>query len=725
MRYHWFILSPFFISFILTFPILSLAKIDEVKMTREEGPVDIEADHLVYETEGRLYQADGHVVVVRGDLSLKADHAQLKMATKEMTAWGNVVLIEGEDVLECERLEVNLNTRSGKVYQARLFLKDQNFHVTGQEAEKLGERRYRVRNGSFTTCDAKRPPWKFTMKELEITLGGHGIAENPIFYIEDIPVLYLPWASYPVKQERQTGFLLPRVGYSDKYGPELKTAFFWAIAKNMDATLYFDWLGDRGVKEGLEYRYAFTQDTGGRANFYFTDDPVFDKNRYALFFRHQQKFPSDLYLKGNINYVSDRHYTQDFSEDLPEAATRIESWSRGQLRSNLYGGKNWDQFSFLTEGAVFNDLTKESNDETIQKLPQISFHAHPQPLFKTPFFYDLTSSYTHFWREKGVEAHRGDLLPRISYPMRFFNVLKLESNVGLRETFYRPYNDPNHEINQWKSRETFEAGMEMSTEFYRVYGNTSVAKISNLFNVAKWMHTIEPMVGYQYSPRVRQSDLPLFDEVDRIPYTNQFTYGITQRLIGKPMKEGVESGPYEYGKLKVFQSYSLGDPFQIDSKGKERDFSNIKGELWWNFNPYISAQWDAELNPYRWEFNIWNYLVTVQDRRADTFQVQYRYTRDSTNEINFYTRLRTIKPLYVSGSMRYNILEKMRVENIYGAEYQGQCWTLGLTVEDRNRSPDGTQEKELRFQVYFSLLGIGSYGLKPAEWVTPPVAGRR
>jgi hypothetical protein len=192
--------------------------------------------------------------------------------------------------------------------------------------------------------------------------------------------------------------------------------------------------------------------------------------------------------------------------------------------------------------------------------------------------------------------------------------------------------------------------------------------------------------------------------------------------VGRPEKEGISSGPYEYGKLKIIQSYSLGDPYQIDSKGKERDFSNIQGELWWNFSPTISAQWDGELNPYQWKFDIWNALVTVNDRRADTFQVQYRYTKDSTDEVNLYTRLRTIKSLYVSGSMRYNLLEKMRVENAFSAEYQAQCWTLSLTIQDRNRSPDGTLKKELTFQVYFSLLGIGSYGLKPGDW---SATGRR
>jgi len=715
MKYQRFMMSSILILFIVCSPFVLHAKTPEVKMTREEGPVDIEADQLIYEKDAQLYQAHGNVDVVRGNLSLKADHAQLNMVTKELVAWGNILLREGEDIIECERLEVNLDTRLGKIYQAKLFLKDQNFHIIGREVEKLGENRYRVREGSFTTCDAERPPWKFTVKELDITLGGFGIAKGPVFYLEGIPLLYLPRGVFPVRQERQTGFLLPRVGYSKTYGPEMKNAFFWAIAKDMDATLYFDRLGDsrgRGFKEGLEYRYAFTKETKGQANFYFIDDQVFDKNRYAFFFRHQQKFPYDLYLKGNINHVSDHQYTRDFEEDLPEGA-KIDSRSRGQLRSTLFGGKNWDQFSFLAEGTVFNDLTKESNDETVQKLPQISFYAHPQPLFKTPFFYDVASSYTHFWREKGVETHRGDILPRVSYPMRLFNVLKLESNVGLRETFYRPYNDPAHELNQWKTREILEGGMEMATEFYRVYDGASVSKISNIYKVSKWMHTIEPTVGYSYSPRVRQNHLPLFDEVDRIPYTHQISYGITQRLVGKPQKEGIGSGPYEYGKLNVFQSYSLGDPFEKDSNGKGRYFSNIQAELWWNFSPYLSAQWDTEFNPYERHLERLNALMNVRDRRNDVVQVQYRNTRGSIKEINFDTRVKTIAPLYLYGGMRYNILDKMKVENIYGAEYQAQCWTLGLTIEDRNRSPDETQKKELKFQIYFNLLGIGSVGHKP------------
>ena len=712
MRVHRFLLNSFLIFFILSPAHLVHGKITDAKMAKGEGPVEIEADELAYQRDEQLYEAHGQVDVKRGDLTLKGDHARLNMATKDLVAWGNVVLREGEDVLECERLEVNLDTRLGRVHQAKLFLKDQNFHITGREAEKLGESQYRIHEGSFTTCDAKRPPWKFTVRELEVTLEGYGIAKSPTLYLEGIPSFYLPWGLFPVRKERQTGFLLPRVGYSNKYGPEVKNTFFWAIRKDMDSTLTLDYLGKRGVKEGLEYRYALAPETWGQANFYFTDDLEVNKNRYAYFVQHQQKFPYDFYLKGNINRVSDREYHRDFDEDLSELA-KIDSRSAGHLRSNLFGGKNWDRFSFLTDAVVYQDLTKPSDDETIQRLPQVGFYAHPQPLFRTPLFFDITSSYNHFWRERGVEAHRGDFFPRISLPMRLFNVLKVDTGVGPRETLYKSYNDPNRKYKGWESRETFEAGADMSVEIYRVYDASVASGISRYYKVSKWMHTIEPTIGYRYQPRVHQNDIPLFDDLDRLPYTNQVTYGFTQRLIGKPEKEGITSGPYEYAKLKLFQSYSLGDPFIRDSKGGRRDFSNIQGELWWNFSPYLSAKWDGEFSPYHGNFEVWNFLLNLKDKRDDALQVQYRYTQQSIKEINVGARVKPISPLYLYGAVRYNLKDSWRVENIYGAEYQAQCWTLGLTVEDKGRSPDGTQKKELKFQVYLNLLGVGSLGKKP------------
>ena len=683
----------------------------EVKI-EAEGPVEIEADQLIYDRDQEIYHAHGGVNIRRGTLSLKADHTQLNMTTKELIAWGNVVLREGEDVIECERLEVNLNTQGGKIYQARLFLKAQNFHVTGREIEKLGENHYRIMDGSLTTCDGEPPPWKFTVNELDVKLDGNGVAKGVTFYAEGIPMLYFPIGLFPVVKDRQTGFLFPRFGYSSRDGAEVKTAFYWAMRKDMDATLFLNYLGKRGFQEGLEYRYSFTRDTKGEALVYFIDDHDFDKNRYAFFIDHQQKLPYDFYLKGRINHVSDDQYLHDFDEDIPRGTT-LDARSSRLLRSVLFGGKNWDQFNLLVDAEVYEDLTLPSNDRTIQKLPRVGFVGLPQSLFKTPFFYEFNTSYTNFWRETGVEAHRGDLFPIASYPMRLFNVLKLNPYFGFRETFYYSHNDPTETFKGWESRETLETGFQTSVEFYRIYDAKTSSKISSLYKVAKWMHSIEPIVSYRYGPRVNQARLPVFDEVDKVPYTNEITYGITQTLWGRPEKETTTSGPYEYAKLTVFQSYSLGDPY-LDAEGRERSFSNIRAELWWNFSPYVSARGQVEFNPDQGRFDVFNLLLTGKDRRNDAVQVQYRYTREPllnrVQEINLDARIKTISPLYIFGGLRYDLLNHWRVASFYGAEYQAQCWSLSLVVEDWGRSPTGFQESELKVKVYFNLLNLGSLG---------------
>ena len=254
----------------------------------------------------------------------------------------------------------------------------------------------------------------------------------------------------------------------------------------------------------------------------------------------------------------------------------------------------------------------------------------------------------------------------------------------------------------------------MSTEFYRVYDAETFSKLSGLYHVDKWMHTLEPFVGYSYIPRVNQDDLPAFgDDVDQIPYTNQITYGITQRLVGRPEKVGVSSGPVEYAKLMIFQSYSLGDPF-TDSSGKNRSFSNIQGELWLNFGPYLYAHWDGEFNPYQTNFDIANFAIIAKDRRNDAIQVQYRDTRGTIREINLDARVKTIPPLYLFGSFYYNLLEGTWVQAVFGAYYQAQCWSAGFYVEGINESPDRTQKKEVKYHFYVNLLNLGSSARAPS-----------
>jgi hypothetical protein len=78
------------------------------------------------------------------------------------------------------------------------------------------------------------------------------------------------------------------------------------------------------------------------------------------------------------------------------------------------------------------------------------------------------------------------------------------------------------------SREIFTLNGEVHTQVARVYP-------FDHFGIAALKHTLEPSVNYLFVPgtATSQSELPLYDDVDRINRRSVFTYGVTSRLIAR------------------------------------------------------------------------------------------------------------------------------------------------------------------------------------------------
>ena len=110
----------------------------------EKAPWDIEARELNYDTDTNTYTAIGEVVIKKGDRVLKSDYALLDRNTMIAEARGNVEYTAGGDVLRGEHLTIDFKKQTGEVEKGRLFLKKNNFHVTGTRIWKTGESSYRV-----------------------------------------------------------------------------------------------------------------------------------------------------------------------------------------------------------------------------------------------------------------------------------------------------------------------------------------------------------------------------------------------------------------------------------------------------------------------------------------------------------------------------------------------------------------------------------------------------
>ena len=664
----------------------------------DKGHISIQADKLEFDSKKNTYTTEGNVEIVQDKRVLKADMIKLNQETKEAEATGNITLTTEEDTLKSDRMEINLDTQKGTVYDGRLFFKRENLHLTGKKIEKWDKDRYRIIDGEFTTCDSPSPPWKFTAKEVNVTIEGYATVKHAAFYIKDIPVLYLPYFIYPAKIKRQTGLLIPSMGYSNDGGAEITLPFFWAISENMDATFSLDYRSKRGIGEALEYRYIFSQNSSGNLYLYNMremdsyrdwkeerkgEELISGVDRTMLRFRHEQYFDSSFYAKADVTHVSDRDFFKDFDK-------LVDDRSKEKLESTVFATKLWHNFSLNSELRYTEDLEKEDKT-TLQSLPKVEFNASKQSILESPLFYSLTTALDNFWREEGEKGQRVDIYPKLLYTFHT-DYFELKPEIGGRETIYR-LNEGEDKI---YTRGIYDLNLGLTTAFQRIFDVDGE-------RLKKLKHSIKPELKYTFIPDVDQGSLPSFDPVDRIDKKNSLTYSLISNLTGK-IYEGTDD-PYYHRlvRLKLSQSYNFSEAGTSTDESR-RVFSPVSGELDIYATKNTSLRLDGEYNTYDSEFSTYNVLIGLKDERGDFLDLEYRDTKGQFENINTKLKVKLSDSVNLNVENRYSTLEKLSLETIFGLNYKAQCW--GVRGEYSDRVIENEDRREQRFMIFFSLAGL-------------------
>ena len=170
--------------------------------------------------------------------------------------------------------------KTGTVVNGNLFLSTNHYYLRGKEIRKTGPATYIIKGCRITTCDGENPDWSITGSEVKVTLEGYGTVKHAGFYVKQIPLLYFPYIIFPAKNKRQTGLLPPSIGYSSRDGVDVEIPLFWAISRQTDATFYERYIEERGLKQGLEFRYVTGAESKGAFLFDILSDKREDKDLF-------------------------------------------------------------------------------------------------------------------------------------------------------------------------------------------------------------------------------------------------------------------------------------------------------------------------------------------------------------------------------------------------------------------------------------------------------------
>ena len=689
-----------------------------------QGPIDIQADRLEYNQEKDTYTASGNVIINFKGGFLFADNVSLDKKTGEAEAAGRVYISDEGDTLEGDKVKFNLNTRAGITSNGKAFLSENHVYLAGSSIEKKGQQTYFLKDATVTTCDGDRPPWRFTARELDVTVEGYGTLKGGSFQIKNLPILYAPYMLFPAKTKRQTGILAPTgVSYSDVNGFDIEVPFFWAISDNMDATFYQRYIEKRGWKEGIEYRYYLGNKSFGTAYGDFlndtkevsgADDGLFrawtgTQKRWSYYLNHQTTFSPGFYFRTDLARVSDHWYFRDFSENnyylQNYSAGGVQEFQRisyladkslAALDSTARLVKDWSLYNLTVLAKYTDNLASLTNDTTLQYYPQATLTGIRHPLFGTPLNFEFASSYLYAYRNEGQKGQVAEISPIFSLPLNFGDYLQLTPSVGFTETAWEAQGGAE---NNNSGRGLYTVGLYATTEVSRVYP----------VHIGSWdkvRHIIKPELTYTYRPNVTQN-VPDFVAV--LSEMNAVTYSLTNLLTAR-LKEATGSRYVELLRLKISQTYNMTEVRDPDPTKDRRRFSAVDVETDMLPEKYFWLHSLITFDPNDGEWKRLNHDIGLNDDRGDSASVGYRYTQDTLEEINLGFKARLNKNFDLLYMLRQNLFDKKTLESSFGIEYRQQCWSALISYSEL--------DNDRRIMVTFTLLGLGRVGnleAKPSQ----------
>lgn len=706
-----------------------------------DGDINVDAEELTYDRQTGQVVARGKVVIQRGDTELRADEVRIDRPSNQAEAFGGVQLITPDGVIDAERAYLDLSNETGVLKNAYVRSSKHEYSLFGAHIGKGIGQSYEIEDGRFTTCDCgdRAPDWSLSGDELDVTLRGYAKLRGGTFNILDVPVLYIPVAWFPANVGRQSGFLRPRFGASNRRGFQAILPFFWDISKSQDLTIAGD--VETSARAGVfgEYRYALAPGAEGIIGASYFNESLGDsggvvldtsvpENRWSVASQVRQPL-----IEGSLGYVdglvvSDDAFLRQINTFAFDYESDVKLRTLPYTESAVGVVKTWDPALLKVEGKYYQNLDPqgELDSQTLQRAPQVTLVA--QRNIGDYLLGDIESSVDDYQRSAGAAGMRLDLRPGITVPLPLGRYAFGSVRTSFRETAYHltetevSRSDPTT-LDRNQTRETLEVVARVGSAVTRVYD-------VQRFGLDRVQHTIEPTFEYMYLPSVSQDEQPFFDNVDRLNRRSLFTYGVASRFMGKFMPSVAEDGRgaddvRELGRVWVAQSYDTSRRIARVNDTEEETTSDHFSDV--DFGGRVSPARDFFLR-FRTQYDAKNndisaaqvgfFLVdpreyfepeqqTMELANRTSLGLSYRFlTANRLQEINTSLVIRITDWLGFIYASRYDVNASQFLDNHFGLRFVStcDCWAFEVAVTDR------TNPNEIEARAQLTLLGLGSVG---------------
>jgi LPS-assembly protein len=680
--------------------------------------------------QDQFLEAVGSVKMTSPSREVLADWMRYEVPIDTIRAKGSVSIRSWQDLIAGPELEYRRDTETG-------FMKSPNFELglykgrgSAEELLFTGPDRYRVLRGTYSTCVDKSPAWRLAVGTLDIDDDkGIGTAKDAKVYLGPLPILWLPEFTFPLKNERKSGFLSPTYGSSGSRGFDFQLPYYLNLAPNYDATLTPRLMTKRGGMLNAQFRYientALGVSSGEWVGEILPKDNQTGTTRRAENLRHLQLFTPNLSLALNFNRVSDPRYFIDLADYV--AITSITTLPRDATLT--YRNSDW---LFSAKAQRFQTL----QDPAALVLPP--YDRLPQLTAESPIY--------RFGPSKRFEAKLTTDVTRFEYPNPSFPSGYRSYALGsLAYRYEAPAGFLTPKVSLHASKYRLTGVFDDYADSTRVLPITSLDgglyfdRGTKILGQA-FQQTLEPRAMFTYIPYRDQSKTPFFDTAladfnqlqlfsenryvgqDRIGDTAQLSVGVTSRLFDPVSQKE---------RLRV----TLGERFYFNEQRvtlgeapRDRNASDILLSAQGRVTDALYLETNTQYNASEGRTERFSAGLRYTPDRARTLNLNYRTIRElatqsgsvRVKQIDASVQWPILRNLYGVGRVNYSLADRRLTESVIGLEYDGCCYVIRAVGQ---RLATSTTTTTTAYFLQLELIGLARVGANPLDILKRNIPG--
>jgi LPS-assembly protein len=674
-------------------------------------PIQLEADSWEVAPNGDI-TLTGKADAKQGSRSVRADGLFFNPNTRELAARGTVSY--DDPLLLISSNDANLHSDgSADLVNADFLLKSTAGHGKAQLITLNSLGNLSLDNVSYTSCPPESVGWELKLSDLDINQATQtGTGRNVRLLFGGVPIFYSPWLSFPVGDQRKSGFLFPAIGSSSRGGTALSVPWYWNLATNYDDTITPSIDTARGFKLDNEFRYLGEHSKGQLLTGYLPHDNLTGDWRGWAALDYRNDLTSTLRFDIAAQDVRDTTWFEDFGQGRD--VTSLVYLNR--QTSFSYYSNFWRATLDLQQLQTL-DTTIAEADRPYTRLPALTLSGEqPLPLGAE---FKLDSELAYFTRGDlvaqipSVTGARWYAAPTLSWPLRGPGIYFTPS-VGWRYTGYALKNtDANDDSHP-----------SVSAPVYSIDTGLIFERLSNS---STRLYTLEPRLLYSYVPYRNQTALKtVFDTTlvtadqgqlfetsrfvgpDRLGDANELSAGVTTRMMSTA--DGTQYLSGTLGQVYYFTSPCITSLVSLTcndtSTGQSSDvFAQLSLTRYRNLSLSFGTQWSPQ----------------TQRSSQSSFSAQYR--RDGSHVLNLsyrFVRDSDIKQWEASGAwpitqsisgygrVVYSQFDRKFLDHFAGLEYRSCCWNIRAVVGRAVTTRSG--EFDTQFKLQLELKGLSSVG---------------